>query len=175
MKKRLFVVGFVILIGALIAPASAQEGDMIEPLGLSGEPIILEFSTGAAGPPIIEPLADGRMVFRIMAAGEINGAFVGSIAARVSEVTPNPPPPFHPVTVMFTIETEQGQVEGYYAGSLHRPEGADYADITASGLILSVSGVYADLYLADVSVSSQVQFVEGRSVGESGTITIAAR
>lgn len=42
-------------------------------------------------------------------------------------------------------------------------------------MILLVSGAYADLYLADVYVSSTVQFADGRSVGESGTMTITAR
>ncbi|MBZ0282643.1 MAG: hypothetical protein K8L97_18020 [Anaerolineae bacterium] len=171
---QMLVICVVVMLAAL-GTVTAQEGDMIEPLALSSEPVVLQFSTGAAGPPTIEPLTDGRMAFRIMAAGEISGTFAGNISARVSEVTLNPSPTFHPVTVMFTIETEQGQIEGYYAGSFHRPEGAEQANIEASGVILSVSGAYADLYLADVTVSSQVQFVDGRSVGESGTITIAAR
>lgn len=170
---------FLLIVSVIVVGAfgiiNAQEEAMIEPLALAGEPVVLSFSLSAAGPPTIEPLTDGRMTFRILAAGEVSGAVAGSISARVSEVTAMPPPPFHPVTVMFTIETEAGQIEGFYAGSLHRPEGADQADITASGTILSVSGAYADLYLADVTVSSQVQFVDGRSVGESGTLTIAAR
>jgi hypothetical protein len=76
------------------------------------------------------------------------------------------------VTVLFTIETEQGMIQGYYAGSLYLAEGSDSASINAAGQILSVSGTYADLYLADVFVNSAVQFVDGRSVGESGTMTI---
>lgn len=175
MKKYLVQMLVIFVMIGVSGAVAAQEGEMIEPLDLSGGPIVLEFSTGAAGPPTIEPLTDGRMTFRIMAAGEVSGAFAGSISAHVSEVTSNPPPTFHPVTVIFTIETEQGQIKGYYAGSFHRPEGTDQANISASGLILSVSGVYADLYLADVYVSSTVQFVDGRSVGESGTMTIAAR
>jgi hypothetical protein len=171
---HMLVICLVVVAGAL-SVVTAQEGDMIEPLVLSGGPVVLEFSTGAAGPPSIEPLTDGRMTFRIVAAGEVSGAFAGQISARVSEMTPNPPPAFHPVTVMFSIETEQGQIEGYYAGAYHRADGSDEASITATGLILSVSGAYADLYLADVYVSSSVQFVDGRSVGESGTMTIAAR
>lgn len=86
-----------------------------------------------------------------------------------------PAPPLHPVTVMFTIETEDGTLEGFYAGSLYLAEGSDQASIHASGMLLSVSGAYADLYLAEVFVSSTVQFVDGRSVGESGTMTITAR
>lgn len=168
------VVIFLLMVGAL-GTVMAQEAEVIEPLNLSGEPVVLEFSVGAAGPPTIEPLSDGRMTFRIAAAGTFTGSFEGSISGRVSEVTAAPPPTLHPVTVMFTLETELGTLEGYYAGSLYRASGADQATITAAGHILSVSGAYADLYLAEVSVSSQIQFVDGRSVGESGTMTIAAR
>lgn len=153
----------------------AQDFEPLEPLDLAGEPLVLEFSSGAAGPPTIEPLTDGRMAFRIAAAGEVSGALQGSISAQVSEVTAMPSPPMHPVTVMFTIETEQGMIQGYYAGSLYLAEGSDQASIRASGQILSVSGAYADLYLADVFVDSTVRFVDGRSVGESGTLTITVR
>lgn len=153
---------------------AAQDIQPVDPLALAADPVVLEFSTGSAGAPTIQLLTDGRMTFRIMAAGDVTGSFDGSISAKVSEVTPDPSPRFHPVTVIFTIETEQGQLEGFYAGSFYQPEGADQATIVASGKILSVSGVYADLYLADVYVNSAVQFVDGRSVGESGTITIAA-
>ena len=79
------------------------------------------------------------------------------------------------MSIIFTIETELGVIEGFYTGSFHRPDDMDHADIDASGKILSVSGAYADLYLADVFVKSAVQFVDGRSIGESGTITIAAQ
>lgn len=170
---RVMVICVVVL--GVFSMAFAQDVVPVEPLDLSSEPVVLEYSLGAAGPPIIEPLTDGRMTFRIEGAGEVSGAFEGSISALVSEVTAMPSPPLHPVTVMFTIETEDGTLEGFYAGSLYLAEGSDQAAIRASGQILSVSGAYADLYLADVFVSSAVQFVEGRSVGESGTMTIAPR
>jgi hypothetical protein len=169
-----FLLLCLVVLGGLGA-AHAQDTAPIEPLALASEPMVLDFSSGAAGPPTIEMLTDGRMTFRIMASGDVTGAFQGTISAKVSEVTAAPSPPFHPVTVMFTIETELGQLEGYYAGSLYLAEGSDHALIVASGHILSVSGAYADLYLAEVIVSSAVQFVDGRSVGETGTITIAAR
>ena len=174
-RKSLSVLTLCIAILGLTSLSLAQDLIPVEPLNLSDQPVVLEFSTGAAGPPTIEPLTDGRMAFRIMAAGEISGAFEGSISANVSEVTAMPSPPLHPVTVMFTIETEQGMIQGYYAGSLYLAEGADSASINATGQILSVSGTYADLYLADVFVNSAVQFVDGRSVGESGTMTITVR
>lgn len=157
--------------------AMAQDDAMIEPIDFSSAPVVLEYTTAGSGPPAItiEPLTDGRMAFRVDGSGTVSGAFEGTITFRVSEVTPNPSPPFHPIAVMFTIETEDGVIEGYYVGSFHLPEGADQSNVNASGQILSVSGAYADLYLADVFVTGTVQFVDGRSVGDSGTITIAAR
>ncbi len=177
--KNLYTVLRVLFVGLFVvgafSRALAQDVVPVEPLGLSFEPVVLEYSLGAAGPPTIEPLIDGRMTFRIQGAGEVRGTFEGSISALISEVTAMPSPPLHPVTIMFTIETEDGTLEGFYAGSLYLAEGSDQASINASGMILSVSGSYADLYLADVYVTSAVQFVDGRSVGESGTMTITAR
>lgn len=172
LNTLLRVMAICVVVLGVFSVALAQDVAPVEPLELSGEPVVLEFSSGAAGPPTVEPLTDGRMTFRIQAAGEVSGAFAGSFSALVSEVTAMPSPPLHPVTVMFTIETEAGKLEGFYAGSLYLAEGSDQAAIQASGMILSVSGAYADLYLADVYVSSFVQFVDGRSVGESGTMTI---
>ena len=114
----LFIFTLCITVIGVTSISLAQDIEPVEPLNLSDQPVVLEFSTGAAGPPTIEPLTDGRMAFRIMAAGDISGAFEGSISANVSEVTAMPSPPLHPVTVMFTIETEQGMIQGYYSGSL---------------------------------------------------------
>ncbi|MCC6613099.1 MAG: hypothetical protein IT320_06440 [Anaerolineae bacterium] len=177
LKRSHFLTLLVVCLAivGLSGMALAQEADMIEPINLASTPVVVDFSTAAAGPPTIELLTDGRMTFRIMSAGSASGTLAGTITARVSEMTSNPSPPFHQVTVMFTIETEAGMIEGYYAGNFHHPEGEDLATIRATGVILSVSGAYADLYLADVIVSSTVQFVDGRSVGESGTISIFAR
>jgi hypothetical protein len=178
MMKNLYGILRVLFVSTIVVSAFsvalAQDVVPVEPLDLSREPVVLEYSLGAAGPPTIEPLSEGRMTFRIQGAGEVSGALEGSISALISEVTAMPSPALHPVTVMFTVETEQGTIDGFYAGSLYLADGSDQAEIHAYGLILSVSGAYADLYLADVFVTSTVQFVDGRSVGESGTMTITA-
>ena len=148
---------------------------MIEPISLADKPVIVEFSTSAAGPPIIEPLADGRMTFRITSAGPATGDIEGDLTARITEVTSNPSPSYHPVSIIFTIENEQGVIEGFYTGSFHLADDGSYSDINATGHILSVSGAYADLYLADVIIQSTVQFTDGRATGENGTITISPR
>ncbi len=148
---------------------------MVDLLNLTSAPVVLEFSTGPAGPPMIEIVTDGRMTFRIDVAGPVSGSFAGTLRGTVSEMTANPSPAYHQVTVMFTVETELGSFDGYYAGSFHRPDGADQAQIAAAGKILSVSGAYADLYMADVYVNSAVSYVDGRSTGEAGTMLIAPR
>lgn len=173
--RVLCLVVVIVALAGLTSMSLAQDIAPIEPLVLAGEPVIVDYSLGAAGPPTIEPLTDGRMAFRIAGAGSVTGDLEGEMTARISEVTAMPSPPFHGVSVQFSIETELGQIEGYYAGSLYLPDGADQAAINAAGRILSVSGAYADLYLADVYVTSTVQFVDGRSVGETGSMTIAAR
>ncbi len=154
----------LIILAGILGTVSAQEGTMIEPLALSGAPVVLEFGTSAAGlRPSSRRLPHG---LRRRKSGR---------SWQISEVTPMPSPSYHSVSVIFTIETEQGVIEGYYAGSFHRSDAGDQATINATGHILSVSGAYADLYFADVYVTSTVQFVDGRSTGESGTMTIAAR
>jgi hypothetical protein len=52
-----------------------------------------------------------------------------TITVTVSEVTSMPSPPLHPVSVTFTIQTEHGQAEGYYAGRLHWAEGSNQAAV----------------------------------------------
>lgn len=171
--RSLIVSMSILLLLMLTMVVLGQDVEPVEPFALSSEPVILEFSTGATGPPTVKPLTDGRITFRISVAGEVTGTINGEITGQVSEVHANPG--FHPVTVMFTIETEQGTVEGFYIGNLYLAEGSDRSSINASGKILSVSGAYADLYLADVFVTSGVQYVDGRSVGESGTMTIISQ
>ncbi len=167
-------VGLAAMLG-VIGPVAAQDFPMVDALDLKNAPVVLEFSTGPAGPPTIEIVTDGRMTFRIDTVGPVSGAFEGTITGTVSEMTANPSPAYHQVTIMFTVETELGSFDGYYAGSFHRPEGADHAQIAAVGKILSVSGAYADLYMADVYVDSAVSYVDGRSTGEAGTMLIAPR
>ncbi|MBK9125452.1 MAG: hypothetical protein IPM16_20335 [Chloroflexi bacterium] len=168
-------VGLAAMLGVFGLVAAQDAPPMVDPLNLTSEPVVLEFSSGPAGPPTIEIVTDGRMTFRIDTAGPVSGSFDGTMTGTVSEMTANPSPAYHQVTVMFKIETELGSFHGYYAGSFHRPEGADQAEIAAVGKILSVSGAYADLYMADVYVNSAVSYADGRSTGEAGTMLIAPR
>lgn len=164
----------VVLLITALTTVLAQEQEMTTPLDLAGEPLVLEFFVGAAGPPDFEPLTDGRLVFKVEAEGSVSGAFEGTMRSAITEVNPDPPI-FQGLSITFTIETEDGVLEGYYTGTIYHPEpDAPIATVHAHGQILSVSGAYADLFLADVFVASEVQFVEGRSTGETGTMTITA-
>ncbi|NDJ78705.1 MAG: hypothetical protein GYB65_20845 [Chloroflexi bacterium] len=178
MRNRLYRLVSLIIIGvivlALTGLATAQEPDMTTPLELDDAPLELEFSIGAAGPPTIEPLSDGRVVFKINAEGPVTGALEGTMRSAITEVNPDPPV-YQGIGITFTIETENGMLEGFYSGTIYHPTDAPIATVSGHGQILSVSGAYADLFLADVLVSSEVQFEDGRSTGESGTLTITPR
>lgn len=69
MMKNLYAVLQVLFVSLIVvgafSVALAQDVVPVEPLDLSSEPVVLEFSSGAAGPPTVEPLTDGRMTFRI--------------------------------------------------------------------------------------------------------------
>ena len=80
----------------------------------------------------------------------------------------------------FTIETEEGAIEGYYSGAFYFQEGTyPDANMQQRGQILSVTAAYADLYLAEVFFDLIVDFeeVNGSMVplGDSGTLIIAPR
>lgn len=149
--------------------------EMTEPLDLSTQLLVLEFSTTPTGPPDLEPLSQNRQVFKIDATGPVKGALVGKMSASVTEVHAVPPPKHHGIAISFTLETEQGTIEGYYSGSIHIVEGGRRALINGYGQILSVTGVYADLFLAEVFVSSEVARVDGRATGAKGWMTISPR
>jgi hypothetical protein len=148
---------------------------MIEPLDLANQLLVLEFSTTPTGPPDLEPLSPNRQVFKISARGPVAGALVGEMSASVTEVHTVPPPAHQGIAITFTLETEQGTIEGYYSGSIHLEEGGRKLLINGYGHILSVTGAYAELFLAEVFVSSEVPRVDGRGLGEKGRMTISPR
>lgn len=148
---------------------------MTEPLDLSNQLLILEFNTTPTGHPDLEPVSQNRQVFKVNATGPVKGDLVGKLNASVTEVHAVPPPPHHGIAITFNLETEQGTIEGYYSGSIHIVEGGQRALINGYGQILSVTGAYADLFLAEVFVSSEVPRVDGRATGAKGRMTISPR
>lgn len=164
-----------VALAASLSSISAQGPDMIEPMQISGGILKLQYEGRPAGPPSVEPLSDNRIVFSIEAAGSVSGDLQGSMTTTISEVHPVPAPPSQWFTAMFVIETENGRIEGFYAGALYRPEGADAAEVHGEGQVLSVSGVFADLYLATVFVQGSVAYQDGIGVGDNGTMVIVPR
>jgi len=170
-RAALVVVVLLLIVGA----ASAQEPEMTEPLALGDQIHVLEIELAPTGPPSIEMTTDDRIVFSAEAAGTTSGAIAGTMTSRISEVNRLPPPANQTFSETFVIETELGRLEGFYAGSIFVEEGTDAAPINAHGYILNVSGAYADLFMAEVFVSGQVNFVDGRSTGAVSTMTIFPR
>jgi hypothetical protein len=147
-----------------------------ESLDLANQLLVLEFRTTPTGPPNLEPLSQNRQVFKISARGPVTaGALVGEMSASVTEVHTVPPPAHQGIAITFTLGTEQGTIGGYYSGSIHMVEDGHKWLINGYGQILTVTGAYADLFLAEVFVSSEVPRVDGRALGENGRMTISPR
>lgn len=180
MRRRYQFLAMVLalLLIPVVAIVSAQDGPLY-PTQLA-----LQIDASPTGPPLIESLTDGEVIFHIDVAGTAAGDLAGSFVQDITQVDPCPtcyaPDQLQPITAFFTIETDEGKIEGYYVGSFYATEGTfpDYI-IQVHGQILSVSAVYADLYLADVYYNANVDFeeVEGETVplGDSGTMIIAPR
>lgn len=151
---------------------AADEG---EELDFTDQLLVLDFSTKPSAPPDLEPLPHNRQVFKINATGQVRGALTGEISQSITEVHFVPPPLHQGVAISFIINTEQGRFEGYYTGSIHYVESESKWLINGYGQILKVTGVYADLFLAEVFVSSEVPRVDGRAQGEKGRMTISPR
>jgi len=148
---------------------------MTETLNLAGRVHAIEYTTKADGPPRIEPISGSRNVLRAHAKGPVRGAFVGTLSESVTEVHSVPPPLLQGIAITFTVETSEGSFTGYYTGSIQLADAGEKYLIIASGKIISVTGAFAELFLADVIVNSEVPRVEGRPVGENGTLTISPR
>jgi hypothetical protein len=172
--SRLKVLFVILALLALTGSVTAQAQDVTEALELSGRPIVLETSLSIPGPPTVEPLADGRVLFKINAEGPVSGDLEGVI--RLSVTQTNLASSMEAMSAMFTIETDQGTLEGYYVGVVYPGEHGGTIRGIGHGQILSVSRVYADLFLADVYDMGQVQLGEdGIALGSSSTMTITAR
>lgn len=146
---------------------------MTETLELTGKVHTVEFNTHAEGSPHIEPLAGHRNVLRAHARGPVSGAVTGIITESVTEVHSVPQPEVQGIAITFAVESSDGSFSGYYTGSIE-DVGEKYL-INGHGQVLSVTGVYADLFLAEVFVSSEVPKEGGRAVGERGTLTLFPR
>jgi len=168
-----FKMWMFVIVGLLMltAPVVAQESDTTEPLALSEQLLVLEFSTQNASEPTFDMLNDGRAVFAITASGPVAGDLEGTLTLNVNQVVNIPETPLDTLAVTFTIETADGRIEGYYTGSLFGTAGGSALTSNGSGQILSVTGVYADLFLADVFLTGQIT----PDAGSTETMIISPR
>ena len=181
MNIRLKLIGTLIIVGlaAMLLPASAQEVPPVRHV------LELQFSAAPTEPPTIES-AGYTGVFKVNPVGTVTGDIEGSFSERITQVDPIVNLPTNSVndlldiTTFFTIETDDGPIEGYFYGVFYFPEKSwPDAIVRQQGRILSVTAAYADLYLADVIYDGVVDFedVDGTLIpqGDSGTMIIAPR
>ncbi len=152
-----------------------KAAEMTEHPDFADQLLVLLFNTAPTGPPDLEPLPQDRQIFKIKARGPVKGSLVGEMTQSITEVHTFPPSVLQGVAISFMITTEQGKIEGYYTGSIHFIDAESKWLINAYGQILSVTGAYAELLLAEVFVKSEVPREEGRAQGENGRMTISPR
>lgn len=177
-SKAMIVITLLGLASALW-PASAQE-ELRSPHALE-----LQFTAAPTEPPLVEEAGDIG-VFKVNPVGTVSGDLEGTFTERITQVDPivlmptNEANDLLDITTFFTIETDEGTIEGYFYGAFYFPE-ETYPDaiLRQQGHVLSVTAAYADLYLADVVYEGIVDFedVDGTviALGDSGTLLIAPR
>lgn len=173
--RVILIIGFLTLLSVYWAAAQEESGRAV---------LVLQFSAAPSEPPTIEE-AGSTGVFKVNPSGTVTGDLEGTLSQRITQVDPMIVLPTNvtalvDVTTFFTIQTDEGTIEGYYYGAFYFPEAtAPDATVKQQGKVLSVTAAYADLYLADVYYDGVVDFeeVDGTevAVGDSGTIIIAPR
>jgi hypothetical protein len=113
-----------------------------------------------------------QIVFNITTSGDLTGDLSGTLTQHITQVVPDPEPALEPITALFTIETSKGKIEGYLSGSFYTPQPGDNATMMQHGQIISVTGDYANLYLADVYLDCVVTMENGIGVAAEGNISI---
>ena len=123
-------------------------------------------------------------VFKVNPVGTVTGDLEGTFSERITQVEPADEVPainlLQEIATFFTIETEEGVIEGYYSGPFYFPEDTFPDPVSHQhGQVLSVTAAYADLYLADVFYDGMVDYeeVDGNlfALGDSGTLIITPR
>jgi hypothetical protein len=175
-RSKLIVI-FLLGLSVTLWPASAQD----QP---NHEVLTLQISAAPTESPTFEDTADGRIVFKVNPVGPVTGDLEGTFSHRVTQVEPASNEIaiglLESTTAFFTIETEEGMIEGYYTGAFYFHEDTfPDATVRQRGQVLSVTAAYAELYLADVYYDAMVDFeeVDGSLIplGDSGTMVIAPR
>lgn len=141
LKIIFFVILASALMGSLGYSVKAQ----------SNEPLRLEFVGIGGGPPNVVVLGDGTVIFKITAVQGVTGDLTGTLTERITQVYPaSDEEGLLPITTLWKLVTPEGTIEGYYTGKFDHLKDGNHM-IIEHGEILSVTGVYADLYQATVS------------------------
>jgi hypothetical protein len=141
----------------------------LSPAAIAGnppQPLHLSFETIGGGPPDVEVLADGTIVFKASPVEGVSGDLTGTLTEHLTQVyNAAEEDGVLPIATIWELVTSSGSMKGYYAGTfVHLQDGTHR--IVQVGEVLSVTGAYAELYQAKVvykgSLNASHMFAEGR-------------
>lgn len=161
---RLFLLFFLTaLVAGLPATRVSARGD---------RPVNLQFVAAGGGPPSVEVLGDGTLIFKVTVFESISGDLTGTLTEKVTQVYPlSEENGLLPITTRWKLVTADGTIEGYYSGEFQHMHDGDH-NITQHGEVLSVTGAFVSLYQAKVSYQAVLL---ADHMTASGTMTIHPR
>lgn len=141
--------------------------------GSSTRPVWLAFTdAGSDGPPQIQSLAGGNVLFRITSIQKLTGDLQGKLTERVTQLYPAADEGGSlPISTLWKIETANGTLEGYYSGIFTHAQDGRHG-ILQYGEVISATGTYSYLYRAEVVYSA---VLEGDHMTIKGGLTIRKR
>lgn len=117
----------------------------------SNQPLKLDFVGIGGGPPNIEILGDGTVIFKITVFESVTGDLTGTLTENITQVYPvTEENGLLPITTSWKLVTADGTIEGYYSGLFQHMQSGEHF-ITQQGEVLSVTPAYVNLYQARVS------------------------
>jgi hypothetical protein len=166
---------------AAIGAAAAQES----PAPLDPHVLVITLSSTLIGEPEVHS-AGGTDIVRFSVEGTAGGDIEGSFEARVTRVGEgaarafNPPNFSLPASALLTLTGVEGTIEIALDGVVFFPEtGFPDAVTRMSGRVMSVGGVFADLFLADAIYEGRIDIEEieaaQRPLAETATLTLVPR
>ena len=141
----------------------------LSPCAIAGQPpqpLHLSFETIGGGPPDVEVLPDGTIVFKASPVEAISGDLTGTLTEKLTQVYPAAEEDgVLPIATIWELVTASGTMKGYYSGTfVHLKDGTHR--IVQVGEVLSVTGAYAEFYEATVvykgSLNASHMFAAGR-------------
>jgi hypothetical protein len=171
MKLAQPITSFCLLLSCLQSSSLAYA--QAPAVGSPTRPIYLEFTdAGSEGPPQIETLPGGNVLFRLTSIQKLSGGLQGKLTERITQLYPAVDEDGSlPISTLWKIETSNGTLEGYYSGIFtHAPDGRH--GILQFGEVISASGAYSYLYRAEVVYSA---VLERNHLTVKGGLTIRKR